>query len=134
MTREHGFAGPVQSPAHPVNADPDAGVAMMLTVAPSAYAVADGVAATVPLPAPVRDSVSVNVMGVGPVELCESSGHAVVVVKMRIPARAERNGRREGLRRCEDTERGGILPPGKGTFLSAADKRIADLDDHARNT
>ena len=35
ITIEHGLAGPVQSPLQPVKFDPDAGVAAMLTVAPS---------------------------------------------------------------------------------------------------
>ena len=36
MMVEHGLVGAVQSPLQPVNADPDAGMAAMLTVVPSA--------------------------------------------------------------------------------------------------
>ncbi len=84
IVMEHGLVGPVQSPLQPVKADPDAGAAVMLTVVPSAYEEAAGVATTEPVPAPAFRSVSVRSC------TCAGfSGHALVIMTTSNPAPAE---------------------------------------------
>ena len=59
---------PLQSPAHPANTDPEAGVAVSETAVPSTNAAEQldpqpmpaGVLVTVPLPAPARETFNVN--------------------------------------------------------------------------
>lgn len=63
ITTEHGLVVPAHAPLQPVNAEPLAGVAAMLTVVPSSYVSPAGVAKIEPLPEPAEVSVNVRSRG-----------------------------------------------------------------------